>query len=154
MNTTQQVASEITVETSRFGSVTVTEDRVVGFVHSMPGFEGQKRFILIDHDEEGVFKWLQSVENPDTAFLLTDPTQYLKEYDIPLRKNDLKALELGDKANLVVLVMVCVSGTDEKREVSLNLKGPILFNTENMAALQSILDTEEFRVNHVISPAK
>ncbi|MBE9529025.1 MAG: flagellar assembly protein FliW [Proteobacteria bacterium] len=151
---TQQTTSEMIIETSRFGSVTVNEDRVVGFVHSMPGFEGLKRFILIDHDEDGVFKWLQSVENPDTAFLLTDPTQYLKEYNIPLRKNDLKSLGLGDKTNLVVLVMVCVSGTDDKREVSLNLKGPILFNTENMTAMQSILDTEEFRVNHVISAGK
>jgi flagellar assembly factor FliW len=150
---TQQTTSEMIIETSRFGSVTVNEDRVIAFVHSMPGFEGLKRFILIDHDDEGVFKWLQSVENPDTAFLLTDPTQYLKEYHIPHRKNDFKALGLDDKANLVVLVMVCVSGPEENREVSLNLKGPILFNTENMAAMQSILDTEEFRVNHVISSA-
>ena len=81
---------EITVETSRFGSVTVTEERVISFVHSMPGFEGLKRFILINHDEEGVFKWLQSAENPDIAFLLTDPTQYLKEYDVQFRKSDLK----------------------------------------------------------------
>lgn len=142
----------MTIETSRFGPVTVTQDRVICFVHSIPGFEGLKRFILINHDEEGVFKWLQSVENPDTAFLLTDPTQYLKQYDVNFRKSDLKVLDIENRANLVVLVMVCVSvGPDGKQQVSLNLKGPILFNSESMNAMQSIIDNEEYRVNHVIS---
>ena len=152
MNSTQALMENISIETSRFGSITVTPDRVISFVHSIPGFEGLKRFVLINHDDEGVFKWLQSVDNPDTAFLLTDPTQYLKEYNVKFRKSDLKAIEVVDSAKLVVLVMVSVSeGAEGKKEVSLNLKGPVIFNTDNMYAMQSILDNAEFGVNYVIS---
>ncbi len=146
---------DISIETSRFGAVTVTPDRIISFVHSIPGFEGLKRFILLDHDKEGVFKWLQSAEKPDTAFLLTDPTQYLKEYNVKFRKSDLKAIELGDSANLVVLAMVCVTeGAEGKKEVSINLKGPVIFNIENMSAMQSILDNNEYSVKHVITAGK
>ena len=132
---------EVSFTTSRFGVVTVAEDRIINFVQGVPGFERLKRFILIDHDAEGVFRWLQAVDDPAVAFLLTDPNQFRPEFVVPLRKADADCLGVKDPSSLITLVMVCVS--HETKELSLNLKGPVVFNAENMLAIQCVLDRED-----------
>ena len=132
---------EVSFTTSRFGVVTVAEDRIINFVQGVPGFERLKRVILIDHDAEGVFRWLQAVDDPAVAFLLTDPNQFRPEFVVPLRKADADCLGVKDPSSLITLVMVCVS--HETKELSLNLKGPVVFNAENMLAIQCVLDRED-----------
>ncbi|MCC6502371.1 MAG: flagellar assembly protein FliW [Deltaproteobacteria bacterium] len=141
MNTAEKTMPEVSFTTSRFGSITVAEDRIISFVQGVPGFERLKRFILIDHDAEGVFRWLQAVDDPAVAFLLTDPNQFRPEYVVPLRKADADCLGVKDPSSLITLVMVCVS--HETKELSLNLKGPVVFNAENMLAIQCVLDRED-----------
>lgn len=148
MNMTQTEAQDITFETSRFGTITVPKDRVVNFVHGIPGFEGIKRYILIDHDKEGVFKWLQAVDEPAIAFLLTDPGRYKPDYAVPFSKSDIEGLGAGEPKELVSLVMVCISMS--AGQVSLNLKGPVVFNTENMSAMQCIIDRDDYVCSYPI----
>ncbi len=138
--TTQERIIEF--DSTRFGSIRVGEDKIIHFVKGIPGFERLKRYILIDHDPEGLFKWLQSVDDPEVAFLLTYPTLFKPDYNLPLRKADLDGLEIDDINNLVILVMVCVSR--KKGTISLNLKGPVLFNSKNMKARQYIVDADDF----------
>lgn len=139
------IVPSIGFDTSRFGRLEVTEDRVISFVQGMPGFERLKRFILIDHDKEGVFKWLQAVDDPAVAFLLTDPTPYRPGYTVPLRKGETQGLGAESAEGLITLVMVCVS--QDSRQVSLNLKGPVVFNADNMRALQCVIDRDDYPSN-------
>jgi flagellar assembly factor FliW len=142
MNTAEKTMPAVSFTTSRFGAVSVAEDRIINFVQGVPGFEKLRRFILIDHDAEGVFRWLQSVDDPAVAFLLTDPNQFRPEYTVPLKKADADGLGVKDPGSLITLVMVCVS--QETRELSLNLKGPVVFNADNMKAIQCVLDKEDY----------
>lgn len=142
MNTAEKPVSELSFKTSRFGAVSVAENKIINFVQGVPGFEKLRRFILIDHDLDGVFRWLQAVDDPAVAFLLTDPNQFRPDYAVPLRKTDADCLEVNDPASLVTLVMVCVS--KDTRELSLNLKGPVVFNADNMKAIQCVLDKEDY----------
>jgi len=66
-------AGMIEFESSRFGVIRVEGAKVIRLVRGMPGFEGLRDFVLLDHDSDGVFKWLQSIEAPGVAFLLTYP---------------------------------------------------------------------------------
>lgn len=146
--TAKTEAPALSFTTSRFGQVTVPGDRVIRFVQGMPGFERLKRFILIDHDQEGTFKWLQSVDDPAVAFLLTDPNAFRPEYSVPLKKGEIEGLGMKGPESLVTLVMVCVSR--DTRELSLNLKGPVVFNAENMSALQCVIDRDDYPSNFLI----
>jgi flagellar assembly factor FliW len=149
-----QGAPALKVATSRFGELAIPEDKVINFVHGIPGFERLKRYVLLDHDSDGVFKWLQALDDPDVAFLMTDPRPYKPDYTVPTRKNDMAELGFDAKAEepLIIYVMVCVA-KDEKgsKTVSINLKGPILFNSSKMRGLQCIIDNEKYQANHVIS---
>lgn len=142
MNLQQNVTPLINFATSRFGLLSITEDKVISFVNGIPGFERLRRFILIDHDPEGLFKWLQAVDDPSTAFLLTNPNLYKPEYSVPLRRPEMECLGAVDRKNLVTFVMVCVSSADKK--ISLNLKGPVVFNAANMRAIQCIVDRDDY----------
>lgn len=138
MNAAEKTQPQVTFTTSRFGSISVAGDRIIHFVHGLPGFERLRRFILIDHDPDGVFRWLQAVDDPAVAFLLTDPSQFRPEYAVPLRKSDADTLGVRDTGSLLTLVMVCVS--QETKELTLNLKGPVVFNADNMKAVQCVLE--------------
>lgn len=127
--------------TTRFGEIQVQEGRTISFVSGMPGFEHLKRFIILDHDVKGMFKWLQSVEDPSVAFLMTDPAFHKPDYKVPLKKDVARLLGLkGTKDNLITFVMVTVS--KGSKDLNLNLKGPVLFNFANMSAIQYIIDND------------
>lgn len=143
--TVKSIAPLIGFDTSRFGRLEVTEDRVISFVQGMPGFERLRRFILIDHDQEGVFKWLQAVDDPAVAFLLTDPTAFKPGYTVPLRSGEIEGLGAENADGLITLVMVCVS--QGARQFSLNLKGPVVFNADNMRAVQCVIDRDDYPAN-------
>ena len=150
-----QGAPSLKLATSRFGELTVPEDKIINFAHGIPGFEGLKRYVLLDHDSDGVFKWLQSLDDPDVAFLMTDPKPYKPGYNVPTRKNDMADLGFDTDSDepLVVYAMVCVSQDEKGRKtVSINLKGPILFNASKMRGVQCIIDNEDYHSNYVISP--
>ncbi|GMR05336.1 MAG: flagellar assembly protein FliW [Thermodesulfobacteriota bacterium] len=151
MNSTNAVVDQaINFHSTRFGDISVSADKVITFSKGIPGFSALRRFILLDHDGEGHFKWLQSIDDPAVAFLLTNPAAYRPGYTVPLKKAELDELSLKDESDMVTLVMVCVSKGDE-RQVSLNLKGPVVFNSGNMRALQSIVDRDDYSSNHVIN---
>ncbi len=140
------------LETTRFGAITVPEDKVITFVHGIPGFDRLRRYILVDHDSEGLFKWLQSVDDPRVAFLMTDPDNHKPGYNVPISKSDMKGLGATDAEGVVVLVMVCVSDdANGKRTVTINLKGPVLFNASSMKALQCIVDKDDYEAGYVIN---
>ena len=134
--------------TARFGPLSIAEDKIIHFVKNLPGFGNLRKFILIDHDGEGTFKWLQSVENANVAFLMTNPALFKPDYTVPLRKPEVESLAVKDPSALVSFVMVCVSRVT--KELSLNLKGPVVFNSENMRAIQCIIDREDYPSHFVI----
>lgn len=139
---------QISFETERFGALTVAPEKVIHFVKGIPGFERQKRYILIDHDSQGLFKWLQAVDDPALAFLLVDPAVYMPGYAVPLREAELGSIGARDKNGLLILVMVTVNRTE--RQISLNLKGPLLFNSVSMKAVQHIIDRDDYPASYAI----
>jgi len=142
MNLTADEPKSIKLETSRFGEVEVTEDKVIFFNHGIPGFEGSKRYILINHDDGGMFKWLQAVDDPQVAFLMTDPCLFKQGYKVSISRPELKSLGVEDISTIVTLVTVCVE--PDNNLMALNLKGPIVFNSANMTGKQLIVDKEDY----------
>jgi len=45
-----------------------------------------KRYALIQTGEENYFFWLQSVDEPTLAFVVTDPAIFFKDYDFASKK--------------------------------------------------------------------
>ncbi|MFX8906989.1 flagellar assembly protein FliW, partial [Acinetobacter baumannii] len=82
-----------TIQTERFGDVEVALERVIHFVKPILGFESTERYVILDHAEDSPFKWLQSADQPELAFVVTNPKFFGIEYEFEL--SDELAAEVG-----------------------------------------------------------
>jgi flagellar assembly factor FliW len=114
--------STVTVESSRFGTVDVPVEAVIEFPAGLIGLGGH-RFALVAGDDQGTFRWLQSLEDGALALPVTSPWQFFGEYEVELSDSDSE--RIGADASDVE-VWVTVRGGGELSDFSANLRAPIL----------------------------
>jgi flagellar assembly factor FliW len=105
-NEVVEESNEVTIETSRFGTLTVAAERVITFPRGLLGFPTLTRYALIQAAQENYFFWLQSVEEPTLAFVVTDPSTFFKGYDVPLKEETRQELDLEDES-LAQCFVIC-----------------------------------------------
>ncbi len=136
------------IETDYRGEVEYTESDVIHFEEAMYGFEGLKEFLLIGSlEEELPFHWLQSIEDTNLTFVITDPFLFVEEYDFELDEFTTEQLELENIEDLIVYTTVIIP--DSVEEVTVNLKSPIIINIRTKKAKQVILK-EDYAYKHSI----
>jgi flagellar assembly factor FliW len=128
------------IQTSRFGRMTVDEERVMTFPRGLLGFPNHNAFALIQTGEENYFFWLQSVDDPNLAFVVTDPAIFFKDYQVPVREETSTELQLTDPSFLQMFV-ICNKVGDW---LTGNLLGPILVNANNRLATQVVLTEKKW----------
>lgn len=134
------------VETTRFGPVEVDDDRIITFPAGLLGFAHYKRYALLQPDEEGVFYWLQSVDTPELAFVVTDPCLWVADYQAAIRSEQMEELELNRIEEAQVFVIV----NKYDRTLTANLQGPLVVNIHNRHAMQLVLAEKRWTTRHAI----
>ena len=132
------------LETTRFGNVEIEDDRVIQFPSGLLGFSSYTKFVLLQPDEQGVFFWLQSVETPDLAFVVTDPALWVPDYRANIRKEQMEELSIDDLDSAQVFVIV------NKRDdlLTANLQGPLVVNVGDRVAMQLVLADKRWTTRH------
>jgi flagellar assembly factor FliW len=128
----------LTFNTLRFGQVTVPLTRIVDFVSPILGFEGLKQFAILDHDEDSPFKWLQSVEDADLAFVITNPTIFGIAYEFVIPEDAVSLLGIEKAEDTLVFTLVTIPDNDPVK-MTANLLGPLVVNQYTRKAMQVIL---------------
>lgn len=72
----------IEIQSKPFGKIKVSERQLIKFPEGLLGFGGYKSFALIEEDEESVFKWLQSIDEVDLAFVVIPPSLFKKNINL------------------------------------------------------------------------
>lgn len=126
----------IKVKTTRFGEISIPEYKVITFKDGIPGFPDSRRFVILDHKDTPL-KWLQSLDDPDLAFLIAEASSIEPAYNIKIDKSVKDYLEAQDENNLVIFLILRV----ENSKVVANFNGPLIFNAEKMLGVQVIIDT-------------
>jgi len=134
------------VRTSRFGVVEIAEDRVITFPRGLLGFESRTRYCILQPSEDACFLWMQSVEDPDLAFVVTDPSVFVPEYSVSLRSDQREALRLREGEGDAAQVMVIVNKVGDS--LTGNLQGPLLLNSEAMLGEQLVLADKRWTTRH------
>jgi len=111
------------------------------FPEGLVGFETLRKFIVMPNEKEGPLFWIQSVEDPQIAFILTDPTNFYYDYKVIPDGQERQKLGIEESSECLVVSVVTVSAD---RKVTLNLAAPILFAPETNRALQVILEGTQF----------
>jgi flagellar assembly factor FliW len=128
------------IQTSRFGNLTIEDERIMTFERGLLGFPSQTRFALIQTGQESYFFWLQSVDEPNLAFVVADPSIFFKDYDVPLREETLTDLKITDISFAQVFVICNRVG----EWLTGNLLGPIVVNASNRLAQQVVLTEKKW----------
>lgn len=135
--------------TKNFGAIEIEERKIIYFPEGLPGFEKENKFIIINsEDEESLFQWLQSIENPELTFVIINPFFVYPNYDIVIPKTVQEKLKIEDEKDLVIYSIVVVPEDIEK--MTTNLLGPIIINTKKMIGKQVILDDDRYSTKHYI----
>ena len=128
------------IQSTRFGVLTVDDDRIMTFPNGLLGFPGHTRYALIQTGQENYFFWLQSVDDANLAFVVTDPSIFFRDYDVPVREETRLELRVTDASALQVFV-ICNKVDDW---LTGNLLGPLVVNTENCLAQQVVLTEKKW----------
>lgn len=132
------------IESPRFGSLEVDNDKLIEFPAGLPGFEDCKKFTLLelgDENSSGV-GILQSVDRPEIAFSVAEPDQFGLHYEFSLTTEEeqiLRVTRIEDVA--VFLILRRDDGTVAAGElpVKANLMAPLVINAMERIGIQKII---------------
>jgi flagellar assembly factor FliW len=128
------------IHTTRFGTITIEEDKVISMPFGMLGFPDKKRFVIFQHREDSPFFWFQSVDDPALAFVITNPFNFKSDYEIDVG-NTVEEMswnkeEADNNLELYVVVNIPKGAPDQ---ATANLIGPILVNNKTRQAVQMVI---------------
>lgn len=139
------------VNTRLFGKIEVEKEKLIHFANGIIGFPDMKDFTLIfeeTEEEKSPISWLQSIQEPELALPVMDPLSIIPEYAPVV--NDELLQPLGKMKPDDLLVMVTVTVPAEMKNISINLKAPLIINSETRQACQIIVDNNEYSVKYPI----
>lgn len=122
---------------TRFGEVEYDPDNLLHFPAGLIGLPNLRNFIVMPNKKQGPLFWIQSTDEPDMAFVLTDPTNFFLEYRVVAETAERQTLHIDEDDACFVLCIVTVP-PDQK--ITLNLAAPILFAPKTNRAVQVILE--------------
>ncbi len=139
--------NKLKFNTEKFGEIEVDKDLIFEFVAPIIGFNDLKKYTIIDYKPESPFKWLQSLEDMSLAFPVTLCSFFGIDYqfDIPDEEADLLGIESADDVFVCNIANIPASNP---KDVTINMLAPIIMNTVNKKAMQTILKNKEFQVRY------
>jgi len=129
----------VKITTSRFGAIEVDFSKVIEMKGPILGFERLRKFALIEHNKQSPFLWLQSVEDGAVAFVVVDPFMVKADYAPTLGDEDVRLLEIGRPADVLVLAIVTIR--KEPFTATANLRAPVIVHATKRIAKQIVLET-------------
>ena len=130
------------VNTRIFGEINVEEDKIITIDKGIIGFPDMRLFTLIfdSEKEEKNIIWFQSLDEPAFAMPVMDPQNIVENYNPTIEDELLKPLGELTPENTYVLVTVKVPKKIE--DMTINLKAPIIINTDTMIGGQIIVEDD------------
>ncbi|MEE9384455.1 MAG: flagellar assembly protein FliW [Nannocystaceae bacterium] len=116
----------------------------------IPGFPGAREFILLDHRPGSMFRWLQSVDTADLAFVVIDPLLADPDYPVDLVRRSLGFLALDASEELVVLAICTVPPAPEVPTV--NLLAPVGVGLSSRRGAQVVLHETAYNARQQFLP--
>ncbi len=136
-------AGNIKVATSRFGDVEVDRQCVITMINPFLGFPESRRFYLQKHGDNSPFMWLQSLDNPDLAFVVIQPAIINPQYKPDITPHVRTELGITTERELDIMLILTIPQKDPQA-MTANLLGPLVINVEKRLGRQVLLDPVKY----------
>lgn len=137
-------------QTSRFGEIEVSDEKVIEFPFGVIGYEKETKMIVLKHRPDSSFFWLQSLTNPELAFSLLSPFAYISDYKPKLRTEEIKFLGALEQNELEFYGMVVIP--QNHKLMTINLLSPVVINSKKQKGMQIVLSDTSYSVHHRLIP--
>ncbi|HEV8550371.1 MAG TPA: flagellar assembly protein FliW [Polyangiaceae bacterium] len=135
------------IESTRFGTLEIDENKVIGFPKGLIGFPEEKSFIMVHHRGTDSIAWLQSTLTPSLALPVVSVHQFAPSYpDVPLDQAAERAGLQGSPENMAALVVLCAT---PGVPATVNLAAPIIVDSERWTGVQTILEGTKYSTREV-----
>lgn len=136
------------IQTKYFGEVEIEENKIIHFHKGLMGFEEYKDFTIIyDVENKGSkISWLQCATEANIALPIMNPLDVVSDYNPFIAEASLNQLEGLSEENMAVFTVVTVPA--DVKKMTINLKAPIIINSDTTQAIQVIADNKEYSVRN------
>lgn len=145
--------------TRLFGEIDIAEEKLITLENGMIGLPEFCKFALIFDEEKGVaaskVMWFQSMDDPETAFPVMQPNLVKPDYNPTV--NDEMLSGLGELTEENTYVLVTLTANADVTKTSVNLKAPIVINTDTRKGCQIIVEDDypvKFKIYEAIQARK
>ena len=136
------------IQTKYLGEIEISKEQILSFPNGILGFEDSREFVLLDVPDNPYFKFLQDIKNSYISFLLTNPWDFFKDYDVELPDEELLKIQINPTTeNQMVIYTVVTLGQSFKDSTS-NLLAPIVINLSSKEGRQFILNDSLYNTRH------
>jgi flagellar assembly factor FliW len=134
--------------TSRFGQISFEEKEILFLPKGLLGFSQLSKYVIIEKEKYDPFKWLQSVEDPEVAVVITDPTLFFPNYKLEVNEKELEELNFQQMKELITYVIVTLPTNSS--QMSADLLGPVVINSKRRIAKQVVMPSSPYTTKHYI----
>ena len=137
------------VQDTRFGTLNVEEEELITLDGGLMGFPKSVRYIMFPYSDDSSFFWLQSVGEPEIAFIVINPFDFFNDLVFEVSDDDAASisLERGEDVEIFTLVTIPDGSPEEMRT---NLAGPVVVNVNNRQGRQILV--KEFSPRQALIP--
>ena len=139
------------INTRYFGQVNIPEEKVLHFDNGLFGFEDYKDYTIMydsEDENEAFFSWLQSTTEPGLAFPIVDPLKVMDGYNPVIEDEWIQGIGECTEDNILILVLATVP--EEVAKSSVNLKAPLIINSETRKGIQLVVENEDYQIKHYL----
>jgi flagellar assembly factor FliW len=137
------------VLTRDFGLLESDQCLELHFPNGLPGFEFERRFVLVQKDPLAPMLFLQSVRTREVSFVTVPVLAVDSEYQIGMTDEDRCLLGITSSTEPLAggfLCLVILSATGPNHKITANLLAPVVINLATNVAVQAVRC--DFRYSH------
>ena len=126
------------IQGTRFGVLEFDEKTIITLNEGLLGFPMSKRYLMFPYGENSAFFWLQSVDEPEIAFIVINPFDFFSDIEFVVQDEDALALGLERPEDVEIFTLVTIpEGRPE--EMRTNMAGPVVVNVQNRQGRQILV---------------
>ena len=141
------------IQTTRFGVLEVEQGSILQFPQGLPGFENDRRFVLVEQAELAPVACLQSLDSPGLCLWVAPVRAIAPGYRMGITPEDLLLLGLDQARQplpgeeVLCMAILCAP---ENGPLTANLLAPVVVNLETRTAVQAVRVDNQYSCQHLL----
>ena len=138
------------IKTKDYGITEISKNDIIHFTSGILGFEDTTEYVLLQKKDNPVLQ-LQSISGETPRFIVFKPESIVKGYRPEIPASVLECIKAGSAEQISIFVIAVVP--DNIKDMTVNLKSPVIVNNKERLAVQVVLDSADYSMRHHVFSA-